>query len=99
MSDASEIEMLRELIERHAQLTESTRATEILADWPNQVTRFWKVVPKLAPTESDAPASEPAVRGDAESRPVPQGMHAQSRALASSDAAQDGQYEAPPSPL
>jgi len=99
LSDASEIEMLRDLITRHAELTESTRAADILADWATQVKRFWKVVPKPAPSETDAPASEPSVRGDAESKPVPQSMRAQPRAHASSESAQEGQYEAPPTPL
>jgi glutamate synthase (ferredoxin) len=93
LTDASEIETLRELIQRHAELTESTRAADILADWPNQVKRFWKVVPKPVAAETDAPASEPAVRGDAESTPVPQSMRAQPRALASSES------EVPPTPL
>jgi glutamate synthase (ferredoxin) len=37
---------LRELIERHAALTESAHARTLLDDWSNTLARTWKVVPK-----------------------------------------------------
>ncbi|HEX5182355.1 MAG TPA: glutamate synthase large subunit [Allosphingosinicella sp.] len=38
-------ERLRILIERHRQATGSARAAELLADWPNALARFVKIVP------------------------------------------------------
>jgi glutamate synthase domain-containing protein 3 len=96
--DPAEIETLRALIERHLELTGSERAQEILEAWPKQLKKFWKVAPKLSPTESDSPASESPRQGDSEAAPVPQSMRAQPRALASSEAGET-QYEAPPPPI
>jgi glutamate synthase domain-containing protein 2/glutamate synthase domain-containing protein 1/glutamate synthase domain-containing protein 3 len=91
----AEIDMLKSLVERHTELTESTRGAEILADWPAQVSRFWKIVPRLTPAEMDDSGSE-AERDEPNTKPVPQSMRAQPRAMASSDAGPEKQ-EAPPS--
>jgi len=40
-----DVERLHVLITRHARLTGSTRATEILADWKNSLRKFRKVMP------------------------------------------------------
>jgi glutamate synthase (NADPH) large chain len=44
--DAEDAQMLKAMIERHARLTESTRAAEILSDWERYLPRFVKVMPK-----------------------------------------------------
>jgi len=49
-----DIELLEALIRRHVELTESTRGTEILAEWKLNLPKFWKVAPKVSPTEEGA---------------------------------------------
>ena len=44
--DQDDAKVLKEMIERHASLTESTRAAAILSDWENYLPRFVKVMPK-----------------------------------------------------
>ena len=46
VESAEEIAELKSLIERHAELTGSTRATEILAAWAETLPQFIKVLPK-----------------------------------------------------
>jgi glutamate synthase domain-containing protein 3 len=45
-------ETLRALVERHAQETGSPRAKELLGNWDNMVTSFWKVTPHPETTPS-----------------------------------------------
>ena len=49
-----DIELLESLIRRHEELTDSSRATEILADWRHFLPMFWKIAPKFAITEEGA---------------------------------------------
>jgi glutamate synthase domain-containing protein 3 len=99
VGDPAEIERLRTLIDRHRELTGSARAAELLAGWPDQLSRFWKVAPKPEASETDTPSSESSVDGAADATAVPQGIRAQPSALTSSEAGPDGQYEVPPAPL
>ncbi|MBL8226253.1 MAG: glutamate synthase large subunit [Chromatiales bacterium] len=46
IEDAAEEARLRRLIERHGELTGSTRAAAVLADWDRARARFVKVIPK-----------------------------------------------------
>jgi glutamate synthase domain-containing protein 2/glutamate synthase domain-containing protein 1/glutamate synthase domain-containing protein 3 len=46
LTDPGEIKQVRELIERHAKYTGSTRAQQVLAHWDQSVQRFVKVLPK-----------------------------------------------------
>ena len=46
LSDANEIAEVKAMIERHAELTGSTRAREVLAAWDETVPKFVKVLPK-----------------------------------------------------
>jgi glutamate synthase (ferredoxin) len=46
VEDPAEASRLRRLVERHATLTGSTRATAVLADWDRALPRFVKVIPK-----------------------------------------------------
>jgi glutamate synthase domain-containing protein 3 len=46
VESAEEIAELKSLIERHAELTGSTRAAEILAAWDETLPKFIKVLPK-----------------------------------------------------
>ena len=46
LTDAAEIAELKSMIERHAELTGSTRAQEILAAWDDSSPKFIKVLPK-----------------------------------------------------
>lgn len=49
---------LRGLVERHAELTGSAAARDLLADWEAALPRFWQLVP---PSEANTPeASEGA---------------------------------------
>ncbi|MDA0351088.1 MAG: glutamate synthase large subunit [Chloroflexi bacterium] len=49
-----DIELLEALIRRHEEVTGSTRASEIMADWRHFLPMFWKVAPKFAITEEGA---------------------------------------------
>jgi glutamate synthase (ferredoxin) len=46
LEDPGEIAGVRELIERHRDLTRSDLAEAVLADWPRSVSRFVKVFPR-----------------------------------------------------
>jgi glutamate synthase (ferredoxin) len=46
LTDAAEIAELKSMIERHAELTGSIRAQEILAAWDDSLPKFIKVLPK-----------------------------------------------------
>jgi glutamate synthase (ferredoxin) len=46
LSDAKEIEEIRQMIQRHAQHTKSQRAWKVLALWEEMVPKFVKVMPK-----------------------------------------------------
>jgi len=52
---------LKELIERHAELTDSATAKEILANWSDYLPKFWQVVP---PSEEDTPEVSPEGSGE-----------------------------------
>ncbi|MEZ5099857.1 MAG: hypothetical protein R3C15_08705 [Thermoleophilia bacterium] len=43
---SSEADELRALLERHVELTGSTRGQAILAEWDDELGRFWRVAPK-----------------------------------------------------
>jgi glutamate synthase (ferredoxin) len=90
VSDADEIKALRNLIERHRDLTGSNRAGEILADWQNQLGRFWRVAAKLEPSRTGAVVSDASAQGEAEREAVAFGARALARALASSQASPSG---------
>jgi glutamate synthase (ferredoxin) len=45
LTDAGEIEEVRQMIERHAQYTKSRRAAHILSHWNDFVPKFVKVLP------------------------------------------------------
>ncbi|MBI2515963.1 MAG: glutamate synthase large subunit [Opitutae bacterium] len=53
LSDAGEIEALRQLVSAHAEATASPHAQRLLADWSATVAKFWKVIPK--PPVADVP--------------------------------------------
>ena len=42
-----DLRMLKALLERHMDLTQSPRATDVLADWDRQVLRFWRISAKI----------------------------------------------------
>ncbi|HEV7887373.1 MAG TPA: hypothetical protein VGO92_07420, partial [Acidimicrobiales bacterium] len=44
--DASQLEELRWLVERHMELTESVRAEALLSNWAEAAAVFWVVTPK-----------------------------------------------------
>ncbi len=46
----ADAEALRTLIERHYSLTGSAHARELLDDWDNSLSSFWKVIPRAAVT-------------------------------------------------
>ncbi|HET9880451.1 MAG TPA: glutamate synthase-related protein, partial [Candidatus Binatia bacterium] len=45
IDDASEIELVKNMIFRHAEYTDSRRATEILLSWDEMISRFVRVLP------------------------------------------------------
>jgi len=45
IDDASEIELVKSMIFRHAEYTDSRRATEILLSWDEMISRFVRVLP------------------------------------------------------
>ena len=49
-----DIELLETLVRRHAELTGSKRAQGLLRDWKLNLPKFWKVAPKVTPTEEGA---------------------------------------------
>ena len=41
-----DLRILKALLERHTDLTQSPRAADVLADWDRQVLRFWRISAK-----------------------------------------------------
>jgi glutamate synthase (NADPH/NADH) large chain/glutamate synthase (ferredoxin) len=54
ISNHDDEQLLQELIQRHADFTDSTIAKNILSDWNLYLPKFWKVAPKFAATEDGA---------------------------------------------
>ena len=54
ISTGEDIELLKELIQRHAEFTDSDIAKNILSDWQTYLPKFWKVAPKFAASEDGA---------------------------------------------
>jgi glutamate synthase domain-containing protein 3 len=65
LAQADDIQIVRELIQRHIDATGSTYAAQILADWVSAQARFVKIVPKdykrvmLAEAHAKAEGREP----------------------------------------
>jgi glutamate synthase (ferredoxin) len=55
MTPAGE-QQLKELIQSHAERTDSPKAKTILAHWSDYLPQFWQVVP---PSEADTPEANP----------------------------------------
>jgi Glutamate synthase domain 2 len=69
LSADEDVVALQALIYRHLEVTESPRAREVLNDWENFKTKFWKVVPKVPPAPKPEPKEEPGAKGpDQESK-------------------------------
>jgi glutamate synthase (ferredoxin) len=47
LDNPDEVKMLKGLVYKHLELTESSRAKEILADWPKYEALFWKITPMV----------------------------------------------------
>ncbi|HEY5893478.1 MAG TPA: glutamate synthase large subunit [Chthoniobacterales bacterium] len=58
ITSPEELVLVRSLIYRHLEQTESPRAWEILADWPSFLEKFWKVHP-VSNIKKEAAAAEP----------------------------------------
>ncbi len=56
LTEPSDVDILRKLIEQHLQLTNSDFASQILENWSANVAKFWKICP---PVISSAKSSEP----------------------------------------
>ena len=54
VTDPEDIELLEALVRRHADVTDSKRAKALLAEWRLALPKFWKVAPKVSPTEEGA---------------------------------------------
>jgi glutamate synthase (ferredoxin) len=46
LDDPDEIELVWKMIQRHLSYTRSSRAAQVLAQWPEIVRRFVKILPK-----------------------------------------------------
>ena len=69
LENSEEIEALRQIIQQHQQLTGSTVAAGILADWQAQVPRFQRVIPSdykrvLAEMEEERHMASASTDGD-----------------------------------
>ncbi|HEY8901413.1 MAG TPA: glutamate synthase-related protein [Chthoniobacterales bacterium] len=67
LSADEDIATLKALVEKHAEVTESAQAKDLLADWNNAKALFWKVSPKI-PDAPPAPRGEKADGPDNESK-------------------------------
>lgn len=56
---------VKQLVEKHVELTGSSRGKEILDRWEENVKKFWQLVP---PSEKNTPETNPKVKETAESR-------------------------------
>ncbi|MCK9495145.1 MAG: glutamate synthase large subunit [Dehalococcoidia bacterium] len=54
VTDPEDIELLEALVRRHADVTDSKRARALLDEWRLALPKFWKVAPKVSPTEEGA---------------------------------------------
>jgi len=92
VSDPDEIEVLKTMIKRHHELTDSVRAREILENWHSALTSFWKVTPKLLATQAGASSSDVPRASGADA--VPRAPRTP-EPLASREVAQEDQYGLP----
>jgi len=94
VTNPDEIRALKDLIERHLELTGSERAGQVLATWTEHLGMFWRVAPKSSPEGAGASASDSAAPGETDTAVgLPQGMSPRVRPQ---DPAADGRLEAPP---
>jgi glutamate synthase domain-containing protein 3 len=68
LTDPEEVKVLKGVIYRHLELTESARAKEILADWARFEPLFWKVAP--LPPANLAPVVPAAANANGALTPV-----------------------------
>ncbi len=54
VTEPEDLELLEALVRRHAEVTGSRRAQELLREWRLALPKFWKVAPKVSPTEEGA---------------------------------------------
>jgi glutamate synthase (ferredoxin) len=54
VTEPEDIELLEALVRRHADVTGSRRARALLEEWRLALPKFWKVAPKVSPTEEGA---------------------------------------------
>ncbi|MBI3323198.1 MAG: glutamate synthase large subunit [Candidatus Omnitrophica bacterium] len=60
VEDPEDQTLLRSMVTRHAELTGSVRAQQLLADWDNTLPLFWKVAPKKEVVKLEAAVGAPA---------------------------------------
>ena len=54
VTEPEDLELLEALVRRHVEVTGSKRGQEILREWRLALPKFWKVAPKVSPTEEGA---------------------------------------------
>jgi glutamate synthase (ferredoxin) len=54
VTEPEDIELLEALVRRHVDVTGSRRARALLEEWRLALPKFWKVAPKVSPTEEGA---------------------------------------------
>lgn len=59
MEDPEDQNLLRSMVTRHAELTGSARAQQMLSDWENTLPLFWKVAPKKEVVKLEAAVGTP----------------------------------------
>jgi glutamate synthase (NADPH) large chain len=57
---------VRDLIEKHVQITHSTHAKSLLANWGTTVSKFWKVIPRATLILAVAEPEEVEAKGAAD---------------------------------
>ncbi len=60
LEETADLDLVKGLVYRHLEETESEYAREILADWPRFQAKFWKVCPKTVPSKVVEPELKPA---------------------------------------
>ncbi len=69
VEDPEDQSLLRSLVSRHAELTGSIRAQQLLADWENALPRFWKVAPKKEVVKLEAAVGAPSIGSGQDASP------------------------------
>ncbi|MCK9486946.1 MAG: glutamate synthase large subunit [Dehalococcoidia bacterium] len=54
VTDPEDLELLEAMVRRHVEVTGSNRGQDLLREWGQALPKFWKVAPRVSPTEEGA---------------------------------------------